>query len=129
MKKTAFIVILLLSVAAVSKAQQSRQRLSSEERVQRQVEQLQQKLNLTADQKAKVTAIFTAQSQSIDSLRKASNGDFQAMRGKMKPIMDTSDKQLRAVLTNDQQKTYEAYRQEQRSRMQQEGKQRSNKKK
>lgn len=119
MKKTAFIVILLLSVAAVSKAQQQRQRLSSEERVQRQVEQLQEKLNLTADQKAKVTAIFTAQSQSIDSLRKASNGDSQAMRGKMRPIMDTSEKQLKEVLTDEQEKTYEAYRQEQRSRMQQ----------
>jgi len=124
MKKTVFVIMLLVGASLVSSAQQQRQRLSPEERTQRQVEQLQESLKLTPEQKSKVVTILTAQSKSIDSLRQAANGDFQSMRGKMAPIQENTEKQIKAVLTDEQAKKYDSYIQERRSRMQQGGQRR-----
>ncbi len=63
---------------------------------------------ITADQSTKLLAIYTAQGKSQDSLRTALNGDFGAMREKMAPITTTYNAKIKAVLTADQQKQFDA---------------------
>jgi periplasmic protein CpxP/Spy len=64
--------------------------------------------DITADQSTKLLAIYTAQGKSQDSLRTALNGDFGAMREKMAPITATYNAKIKAVLTADQQKAFDA---------------------
>lgn len=126
MKKLSMAVVLLLSVFTFANAQTPQQggqggrnMGTPEERAQRQTETLSTKLNLTAEQKSKVLAIFTAQAQSVDSLRKASAGDMAAMRSTMKPIQQASESKLMAVLNDDQKKQYATYQEERKAKMQQ----------
>lgn len=71
---------------------------------------------LTADQSAKILAIYTASSASRDSLMKA-GGDRQAMR----PIMQASQAKVMAVLTDDQKAVWKKYQDDMRAKMQQGG--------
>jgi hypothetical protein len=63
---------------------------------------------ITADQSTKLLAIYTAQGKSQDSLRTALGDDFGAMREKMAPITATYNAKIKAVLTADQQKAFDA---------------------
>ncbi len=63
-------------------------------------------LTLTDDQVAKATAIFTAQSKVMDSLRTAANGDFSAMRPAMTAMRKKTDEKVLAILTADQATIY-----------------------
>ena len=63
---------------------------------------------ITADQSTKLMAIYTAQGKSQDSLRTALGDDFGAMREKMAPITATYNAKIKAVLTADQQKAFDA---------------------
>lgn len=132
MKKLSIVVVLLLSVFTFANAQNApqgeRKMLSPEERAKRQTEMLSTKLNLTAAQKTQVEAIFLSQAASVDSLRKASAGDMQAMRGAMKPIQTASDAKLMGVLTAEQKTQYTAMQEERKAKMQQGGSQPKKKK-
>ncbi|MEO8886026.1 MAG: hypothetical protein ABI367_08185 [Mucilaginibacter sp.] len=63
---------------------------------------------ITADQETKITAIYTAQTKTMDSLRTAANGDMSSMREKMQPMRAATNAKIKAVLTADQQKQFDA---------------------
>jgi len=121
MKKIFIILFLLTGVVSFSNAQQGQgggQRRSPEESAKMQLERLPQTLNLTADQKAKVTAIYLAQAKSRDSLitSMGQGGDREAMRTKMMEMTSATDKQVLVLLNDEQQKAYNEYIKERASR-------------
>lgn len=119
MKKIIMMFSLVLCLSTLALAQGGRQMGTPEERAKRTLDVLQTKLNLTADQKQKVTAILMSQAKSMDSLRTAAgeDADRQTLRPKMMAIMAASDKQVNALLTDDQKKAYETWKEERKSRM------------
>lgn len=68
------------------------------------VEQLDRELSLTADQKTKLTDIFTKSRTEMEALRGSNTGDREANREKMQSIMQATQQQVQGVLT-DEQKT------------------------
>ncbi len=111
MKKFLLMCCFLVGVTAVSRAQGG-MRMSPEDRAK----QLQTQLKLSDDQTTKVTAIYTAMAKSVDSLRNA-GGDRTAFR----PIMQSANDKVKALLTPDQATAYQKMMDERRARMQQGG--------
>lgn len=115
------IVLLLLAGAISSNAQNQggpRPRRSPEESTKMQLERLPQTLNLTEDQKAKVSAIYLTQAKSRDSLFTAmgQGTDREVMRTKFTELSALTDKQVLVLLNEDQKKAYNTYIQERASR-------------
>ncbi len=63
---------------------------------------------ITADQEAKIKVIYAAQAKSNDSLRAAAGDDFQSMFPKMQALRTTNNAKIKALLTADQQKAFDA---------------------
>lgn len=63
---------------------------------------------ITADQEAKIKVIYAAQAKSNDSLRAAAGDDFQSMIPKMQALRTSNQAKIKAVLTADQQKQFDA---------------------
>jgi hypothetical protein len=80
--------------------------------------QLQTQLNLSADQTTKITAILKTSAAKRDSIRTAANGDRDAMMQAMRPLMQSTNDQIKAILTADQATAYQKMLDEQRARMQ-----------
>lgn len=71
------------------------------------VAELDKALGLTADQKTKLTDIFTKSRDEMQSLRGGS-GDRQANAEKARQMMQATRAQVAAVLTDEQKKKFEA---------------------
>ena len=113
MKKFLIMCCFLIGITAVCRAQGGGMRRSPEDRAK----DLQTQLKLNDDQTTKVTAIYKAQAAKMDSVRTAANGDRDAMRSAMMPLMkDTNDK-IKAILTPDQATAYEKIMQDRMNRM------------
>ncbi|UEG51950.1 hypothetical protein LLH06_13360 [Mucilaginibacter daejeonensis] len=112
MKKILLMCTFVLGISAVSFAQGRMQRSPEE-----QAKQLKEELKLSDEQTTKVTAVFTAQAKTRDSIRTASNGDRQAMMQAMRPLMESTTAKLKAILTPEQYTTYEKAMAERRQRM------------
>jgi periplasmic protein CpxP/Spy len=117
MRKFLLMCCLLLGIAAVSHAQGGGQRMSPEDRAK----QMQTQLKLSDDQTAKITNILKVQAAKRDSVRTASNGDRDAMRTALMPLMQASNKQIMDILTPDQQAAFKKMQDERRAQMQQGG--------
>jgi protein CpxP len=118
MKKFLLMCCLLVGITAVSRAQGGGgQRRTPEE----QAKNLQTQLKLNDDQTAKITAIYKAQTTKRDSIRTASNGDRDAMMKAMMPLMQTTNTQIKAILTPEQSTAYDAMMKERMDRMRQGG--------
>ena len=72
------------------------------------VEQLDKALSLTSDQKTKVKEIYAKSQESMRSAVRGGGGDRQAAREKMMEMMRSTRDQVRAVLTDEQQKKFDA---------------------
>lgn len=116
MKKNLLLVALLAGTISFSQAQQGPQR-NPEEMAKRNLEMLDKRLSLTEDQKTKISAIVMSHRKSMDSLRNAAGADRQAMRSKMQPFQQAHQEKIKAVLTDTQKKSYEAFLTEQQNRM------------
>ncbi|MGB4400478.1 MAG: hypothetical protein WBJ10_13990 [Daejeonella sp.] len=117
MKKLIIALGLILCTASFAKAQGGRQMGTPAERAERSITRL-EPLNLTPEQKTKLTEVFLSQGKSIDSLRAANGGGgFEGMREKMAPIQAEITKRVMALLNDEQKKSYEALLAEQRARM------------
>jgi len=68
---------------------------------------LTKQLNLSADQKAKVTDILKSEQSQMESLRSDTSGSQEDRRSKMMEIHKSSNEQIRALLDPDQQKKWE----------------------
>ena len=65
-------------------------------------------LNLTEDQTKQVAAIFEKQRAAMEDLRDNDALSDDDRRAKMKEMMKSSHDQIRAILTPEQQKTFDA---------------------
>jgi len=72
------------------------------------MQMLEEKLQLTAAQKQQILAIWDQAEQQGKALRDSAVQDRDALRQKKVEIMKASHDQVRAVLTPDQQKTFDA---------------------
>ncbi len=117
MKKLLLMCFFLIGIATITRAQGGYQRKSPAD----QAKELQTQLSLTDDQTSKITAILQTQATKRDSIRTASNGDRDAMMQAMRPLMQATAAQIKAVLTSDQAAAYQKMQDERRARMQQGG--------
>ncbi|HEY0244269.1 MAG TPA: hypothetical protein VGC01_01790 [Mucilaginibacter sp.] len=111
MKKLLLMCCVLVGISAVSHAQGRQQRSPAD-----QAAALKTSLALTDDQTAKITAIYTAQAKTTDSLRAAG-----ADRAAMAPVRTATMAKVKAVLTPDQAAAFDKQQAEIRARMQQGG--------
>jgi hypothetical protein len=82
------------------------------------VARLSSKLNLSDDQKSKITPIIANRQAQMQALMSDSSGRRLQKARKAKSIMSDSDKKIEALLTSDQKKTYEQMKEERREQMQ-----------
>ena len=114
MKRLLIICGLLFTMVTFANAQQGgqgqgRRGGTPEERAKRQTEQLSEKLSLTADQKAKVEAIYLEQGPKMRKLRDSLGDDRVAFRAEMVKTNEQNEAKVAAVLTADQKKAYTAW--------------------
>ena len=117
MKKVLLVALLAIGVSTASRAQGFQQRTPAE-----QAEQLKTQLSLTADQTAKVTAIFTAAGKTRDSLMAAGQnggGDMQAMMATFTKMREDQAAKIKKVLTAEQLPVYQKQLDAQAERMKQ----------
>src|SRR5690349_1837235 len=109
MKKLLLVALLAICVSAVSYAQGGPGGGMQRNPAQR-IERLKGTVtNITADQETKLTAIYTAAATRQDSLMKTmQGGDMSGMREKIAPITAATNAKIKAVLTADQQKQFDA---------------------
>jgi len=117
MKKILFLCCFLIGIAAVCRAQRGAMRLMPEQ----QAKQLQTQLTLNDDQTTKITAIYKTQATKRDSIRTASNGDRDAMMKAMMPLMQSTNDQIKVLLTPDQAKAFQKILDDRLARMMQGG--------
>jgi protein CpxP len=108
MKKLLLMCCVLVGISAVSHAQGRPQRSPAD-----QAAALKTSLALTDDQTAKITAIYTAQAKSRDSLTAAG-----ADRAAMRPLMTATTAKVKAVLTPDQAAAFDKQQAERMQRQQ-----------
>jgi Spy/CpxP family protein refolding chaperone len=108
MKKLLIICGLLFSVITFANAQdgQGRRGGTPEERAKRQTETLAEKLKLSDDQKAKVSAIYLEQGAKMRKLRDSLGDDRTAWRGVMLKANEQAEAKITAVLNDDQKKAF-----------------------
>jgi len=82
------------------------------------VARLSTKLDLSDDQKSKITPIIADRQARMRELMTDSSGRRLQKARKAKSIMSDSDKKIEAVLTSDQKKTYQQMKEERREQMQ-----------
>jgi hypothetical protein len=110
--RLALLAIALFAGTIVTNAQGGGfQRRTVEERVKIAHEKLDSAFKLEADKLTKVDAAFTTFYTGQDKIRQElmSGGerpDMQVMREKMQPLVDARDKELKAILTEDQYKKW-----------------------
>ena len=80
---------------------------------------LKKSLSLNDEQTTKITAIYTAQGKSMDSLMNAANGDFGSVRDKFMPMMNGYNAKIKALLTPDQAAAFQKQVDERAARMRQ----------
>lgn len=117
MKKVMLMIAFVAGIGTIAGAQ-TRQHKTPQQRAEMMTGRLNEKLKLTADQSAKVNAILLAQANRMDSLRAATpKADKKQNRGAFRSIFQSTDKELSAVLTADQQKTYAALKTERKGKI------------
>ena len=104
MKKLLFVCLFIAGASVMSFAQGGPGRTP-----EAQLERLKGAVTgITADQSTKIMAIYTAQTKSTDSLRAAAGDDMQAAFPKMQALRTANNAKIKALLTADQQKQFDA---------------------
>jgi Spy/CpxP family protein refolding chaperone len=111
----------LLMLASVSSAQNSNTNTNTrpERRgpnIKQRVDRLGTELNLMDDQKTKVTALFEKEAKEMRDLRAETDG--AARREKGRAMRQETDKELKTILTPDQQEKWKQLREQMRQRRQ-----------
>ena len=114
MKKLLLVCLLALGTGAMSFAQGGPGGGRMGGTPEQQLERLKAAVTgITADQEAKIKVIYAAQAKSNDSLRAAAGDDMQSMFPKMQAIRTANSAKIKAVLTADQAKAWDALPQNQ----------------
>jgi protein CpxP len=102
-----FLVMLLLIGGNVNA--QKKQKGNADAKLKAQVEVVKTGLSLNDDQATKVSEILVGIKSQTDSLRTANKGgDKKALNKLLKPIRNTRDAKIKAILTPEQATQYEA---------------------
>ncbi|HSO87979.1 MAG TPA: hypothetical protein VLQ91_15610 [Draconibacterium sp.] len=123
MKKIGFLMVAILLVTMVSKAQ-NWQNSTPEEMAKRQTDQIKEKCGLDKDQEKKVYDLNLKSSKEMAKIREGmqgGGGPSDEMRAKMTKIRDEQNKEMKKILTADQYVKYEKYLEERRAARQQGG--------
>lgn len=99
-------ITFLAGTAVFAQAQTQKAAKSPEQRAKHRSEMLTKKLALSADQSAKVNAVFVKSAASMDSLKATKNTDRKATHEGRKAIMAGTDAKLKTILTANQQTKY-----------------------
>lgn len=100
---------------------QKRQHLTPEQRATQKAERLSQQLNLSADQKSKVQAMYVEQGKEMEALRasysaSASTDKAKPQRQDKQALQEKWDTQLRSILTAEQYAQYTTQREAQKAK-------------
>lgn len=87
--------------------------------VDEQLEHLTKKLKLSDDQQAKLKPILEDQRKQMEQIHNDSSLSREDRFSKMQELRQSSDTQIKSVLNDDQQKSFDKMREEQRDRMKQ----------
>ena len=118
MKKLIYTLAFIVIGITSSYAQKpEREKLTADQRAEKIAITLQQKLNLTADQKAKVQQIELERIKQHEEWRKQDQGTIKNKMEERKAFMKASKEKIDAVLTPEQKKTLTASRDEIRDKM------------
>jgi len=122
MKKVFFMVVAALFAVTMAKAQQPRgdgMRLKPEERAQRSVENLDKALTLNQIQKDSIYqfSLYAAKEQQTLFQTGRNENNREANFAKMRAIREKTQQKIKGVLTEDQQRAYDALVKEQSGRM------------
>jgi Spy/CpxP family protein refolding chaperone len=82
-----------------------------------QIKHLTKKLNLSADQQAKLKPILEDQRKQMDAVHNDSSLSREDRFGKLQALRQSSDTEIKGVLNEDQQKSFDKMREEQQGRM------------
>jgi Spy/CpxP family protein refolding chaperone len=89
-----------------------RMQMNPEEMQKRQIQRLVEELKLNKDQEAKATAIYKKysgkQTMDFSKMRDASDDERAKMMSEMQKIRAEQDKEIKAILTSEQAKTFDA---------------------
>ena len=113
----AIAVMFVLSQAANSYAQMGGG-MNPQERMKRTLDELKTRLTLTDAQFAKADTIMQAQTAEMMKIRESSGGDREAMRSAIMDLRVKTDKQIEAILTDEQKVEYKKLQEERAQRMQ-----------
>jgi periplasmic protein CpxP/Spy len=91
----------------------------SRESVDDQIKHLSKKLNLSDDQQAKLKPIFEDQRKQMEAIHNDSSLSREDRFTKMQALRQSSDAQIKGVLNEEQQKSFDKMRAEQQERMKQ----------
>jgi protein CpxP len=91
----------------------------SMESVDDQIKHLSKKLNLSADQQGKLKPILEDQRKQMEAIHSDSSLSREDRFSKMQALRQSSDTQIKSVLTDDQQKSFDKMRADQQERMKQ----------
>ena len=83
---------------------------------QQQVERMSTELNLTADQKTKVTSLLEDQAKKAREMRQDTSLSQEDRRDKMRSMREETDKKLKDILTPDQYQKWQKMREDMRNR-------------
>lgn len=109
-----FLVITMLTMSVQSFAQMGG---NPQDRLKKTLEDYKTRLKLTDAQFARVDSILTVQMKETMKIREEANGDFSAMREKMAPIREKTDKGIEVLLTEEQKPEYKKILEERAERM------------
>lgn len=101
-------ITFLAGTAVFAQAQTQRVHKTPEQKAEHRTAMLTKNLALSADQSAKVKAIFAKSAASMDSLKATKGTDRKATMQSRKAIMANTDAGLKTVLNADQQTKYAA---------------------
>ena len=98
----------LLACATVTSAQDAPKKKGPT--VEQRVDRMNTELNLTADQKTKVTALFEDSQKKMRELRQDTSLSQEDRREKMRGMREAEDKKLKEILTPEQWQKWEKVR-------------------
>ncbi len=98
----------LLACATITSAQDAPKKKGPS--VEQRVDRMNTELNLTADQKTKVTALFEDSQKKMRDLRQDTSLSQEDRRTKMREMRESEDKKLKEILTPDQWQKWEKVR-------------------
>ncbi|MBK0370443.1 DUF4890 domain-containing protein [Flavobacterium agrisoli] len=125
MKK--FLLVALLSIGMVGFAQNrpERERLTPEQRVEKQTERLTKELNLSSDQQKQVKDLLTSESAEMQKMRgersdrasKPTAAEREVMKKQMTAAKEGHNAKMKTILTDDQYKKFVTNQEKSQERM------------